>query len=86
MSAEEKNELGYSSFTIGQRVRVKAGAFAGRLGIVASTVRDHQSGGTVVLSGESHLQSITVATVVDGYAISLRVPPDMLEQVEGETD
>ena len=86
-SADEKNELGYSTFSIGQRVRVKAGVFAGRLGIVASSaVHDHQDGGTVVLSGGSDLQPVTVATVVDGYAISLRVPPDMLEQVEGETD
>ena len=72
--------MGYSIFCVGDDVQIVGGSFAGMVGIVAPSSSAHQSSGTVVLSGESELLHVTVAAVIDGHSVALRVPPEMLER------
>lgn len=72
--------MGYSIFSIGEDVRIVSGSFAGMVGIVAPPSSAYQSSGTVVLSAQSEKRHVTVATVIDGHSIALRVPPELLER------
>ena len=72
--------MGYSIFSVGDDVRIVSGSFVGMIGIVAPPSSAHQSSGTVVLSGPSDKRHVTVATVIDGHSIALRVPPELLER------
>jgi hypothetical protein len=78
--------MGYSIFCVGDDVRIVSGSFAGMVGIVAPPSSAHQSSGTVVLSTERMLSApsdkrhVTVAAVIDGHSIALRVPPELLER------
>ena len=73
--------MGYTIFTVGDEVQIVGGCFAGMVGIVAPPSSAHQSSGTVVLSGDSDLQLVTVTTVIDGRSVALRVPPELLERI-----
>ena len=73
--------MGYSLFSVGERVRIIRGNFAGVEGEVVSPLEPAQPGGTIILHGESKLYPVTIVTLLDGRAVSLRVPPELLERV-----
>lgn len=73
--------MGYTLFSVGERVRIASGNFAGVEGRVVSPLEQAQSGGTIVLHGASMLLPVTIAALIDGRAVSLRVPPELLERV-----
>lgn len=73
--------MGYSLFSVGDRVRIIRGNFAGVEGKVVSLVEPAQPGGTIILHGESNLYPVTIVTLLDGRAVTLRVPPENLERV-----
>ena len=73
--------MGYSLFTVGDRVRIIRGNFVGIEGKVVSPLEPTQAGGTIILHGESQLHPVTIITLLDGRAVSLRVPPEILERV-----
>ena len=75
--------MGYTIFTVGERVRVHSGSFAGIEGTVVAPTASHE-GGTVVVQGASMLLPVSVVTIIDGHEVTLRVPPDILERVEAE--
>ena len=77
--------MGYSIFSVGDDVQIVRGGFAGMVGIVAPPSIAHQSSGTVVLSAQSDKRPVTVATVIDGHSIALRVPPELLERIDPPT-
>lgn len=72
--------MGYSIFSVGDSVRITSGTFAGLVGKVNAPASAAESAGTVVLSESgSTLLPVTVTTALDGHAVSLRVPPELLE-------
>ena len=73
--------MGYSFFSVGEWVRIIRGNYAGIEGKVVSPLEPAQAGGTIVLHGESKLYPVTIITLLDGRAVSLRVPPELLERV-----
>lgn len=73
--------MGYTLFSIGERVRIVRGEFAGVEGKVVSPLEPAQPGGTILLHGVSMLLPVTLAAFIDGRAVSLRVPPELLERV-----
>lgn len=73
--------MGYSLFTVGDRVRIIRGNFAGVEGKVVSPLEPAQAGGTIILHGESKRYPVTIVTLLDGRSVSLRVPPEILERV-----
>ena len=77
--------MGYTLFNIGDDVQINAGSFTGIMGIVAPSASAYQSCGTVVLNrelnGDSSLLPVTVAAVIDGHVVALRVPPEYLQRI-----
>lgn len=73
--------MGYSLFSVGERVRIIHGNFAGIEGEVVSPLEPTQAGGMIILHGPSKLSPVTIVTLLDGRAVSLRVPPELLERV-----
>ena len=74
--------MGYTLFSVGQRVRIVSGNFAGVVGTVASPLEPTNSGGTIILHGSSMLLPVTVVATIDGRSVSLRVPPELLERID----
>jgi hypothetical protein len=73
--------MGYSSFPVGERVRITRGNFVGIEGKVVSPLEPAQAGGTIILHGPGKSYPVTIVTLLDGRAVSLRVPPELLERV-----
>jgi transcription antitermination factor NusG len=67
-------------FSVGEDVRITGGAFVGLEGVVIPPSDPTGSLGTAVLAG-SNLTPVAVATMIDGHAITLRIPPELLERI-----
>lgn len=72
--------MGYSLFSVGDHVRVTAGAFQGVEGTVVAPL-DRSGAGTVLLQSDGELLPVTISTVLDGHCITLHVPPERLEWI-----
>lgn len=74
--------MGYRLFSVGEHVRVTAGAFKGIEGTVVPPADNAGTAGTVLLQAEGELLPVTISTILDGHSLTLRVPPERLERVE----
>jgi ribosomal protein L24 len=74
--------MGYSRFSIGDEVRIVSGAFMGMRGQVAPPLHAAKSSGTVINPGcSTGARPVTIAAVIDGHELKLRVPPELLERL-----
>jgi transcription antitermination factor NusG len=78
LSEGSKTNMGYSLFSVGERVCVTSGSFRGTTGIVVAPVSAQRASGVVVLSSPSELSPVTISATVDGHPLTLRVPPELL--------
>ena len=68
--------MGYGIYSVGERVRITSGQFAGVVGVVDPPDSARGAIGKVILSGgKSELKPVNVATAIDGYPLTLKVPP-----------
>ena len=73
--------MGYSLFSVGEKVRILSGSFIGIEGIVTSPAHAARTAGTVVLQTDSELSPVTLSAVIDGHSVKLRVPPELLGRI-----
>jgi hypothetical protein len=73
--------MGYSLFSVGERVLIVSGSFQGIEGTILPSASAAHTAGTVILQGESELLPVTMSAVIDGQAITVRVPPELLRRI-----
>ena len=73
--------MGYSIFSVGDRVRIKSGEFAGMAGVVSNPASPHDVVGTVNPRRQSMLLPVTVVVAAEGRKLALRVAPELLQRV-----
>jgi len=73
--------MGYSLFSIEERVRILSGSFQGIEGTVVAPLDAVYAEGTVLLRAGGDLLPVTIWTSMDGFDVAIRLPPELIERI-----
>ena len=72
--------MGYTIFSVGDRVTITSGDFAGMTGVVGDPTAVHDVVGTVNPRRDSMLLPVTVIVESEGRKLVLRIAPELLKR------
>ena len=73
--------MGYTIYSVGDRVKITSGDFAGMTGVVADPTAAHDVVGTINPRRHSMLLPVTVIVESEGRKLVLRIAPELLKRV-----
>lgn len=72
--------MGYTIFSVGDRVRITSGEFSAMEGVVAVPTLPHEATATLIAGQPSMLLPVTVTVETGDRKLVLRVAPELLER------